>query len=90
VSMVESQKAVTDFAVERENIRRKHDAGLSFPWTNDSILRDYRFCNVERERDTVTKDVTALYREPHKDDPDLWFALLAVTTHGKENEWNLT
>jgi hypothetical protein len=64
------------FIVERESIRRKREAGQPFPWTDNSILRDYKFCNVEREQDRVSKGIAALYRDPYKDDPDLWFALL--------------
>lgn len=66
------------FIREREAIRLKREAGLPFPWTDDHILRDYRFCNIEREKDAVTKGITALYREPHQGDPDLWFALLVA------------
>jgi hypothetical protein len=67
-----------NFITERESIRRKREAGLPFPWTDNPILRDYKFCNISREHDAVTKGVGALYREPHKDDPDLWFALVVA------------
>jgi len=67
-----------NFITERESIRRKREAGLPFPWTDNPILRDYKFCNISREHDAVTKGVAALYREPHKDDPDLWFALVVA------------
>jgi hypothetical protein len=40
---------------ERESIRRKKEAGLPKPWTTDPILMMYRFCNVHREDDTVTR-----------------------------------
>jgi hypothetical protein len=67
-----------NFIRERESVRRKREAGLPYPWTDNPILRDYRFCNIEREQDRVTKGIAALYREPHKDDPGLWFALLVA------------
>jgi len=70
----EAEEFLLNFIVARESIRQKHDAGLPPPFTNDPILRDYKFCNIEREQDRVTKGIAALYREPHKDDPDLWFA----------------
>ena len=66
------------FVTERESIRRKREAGEEWPWTDNSILRDYKFCNIEREHDAVSKGISALYREPHKDDSDLWFALLVA------------
>jgi hypothetical protein len=65
---------ILNFIEERESIRRKRELGLPYPWTDDPILRDYRFCNIEREQDRVTKGIAALYREPYKNDPELWFA----------------
>jgi hypothetical protein len=66
------------FIGEREAIRRRREAGQPWPWTSDPILRDYKFCNMCREDDRVTKGVAALYREPHQADPELWFALLVA------------
>jgi 5-hmdU DNA kinase, helical domain len=40
---------------ERERIRHKKEADDPKPWTTDPILRTYRFCNVRREDDRVTK-----------------------------------
>lgn len=71
-------KALISFIEDREAIRRKREAGQSYPWTTDTILRDFKFCNVQREHDRVTKGISALYREPHCDDPELWFALLVA------------
>jgi alpha-glutamyl/putrescinyl thymine pyrophosphorylase clade 1 len=64
-----------EFIVERQAIRTRRESGRAYPWTDDPILRDFRFCNVEREQDQGTKDLARLWRDPHKDDPDLWFAL---------------
>lgn len=42
--------------IERERIRyRKETLGKPAPWTNDRILQEYRFCNVFRIRDKVTR-----------------------------------
>jgi hypothetical protein len=60
---------------EREAIRRRREAGEPAPWTNDPILRDYRFCNVRREHDAVTRHIAKTWREPHASDPQLWFAM---------------
>jgi hypothetical protein len=59
------------------------DSQLSRPgkkvvWTADPILQQYRFCNVYRELDRVTVWVRENWREPHCDDPDLWFAMLVA------------
>jgi hypothetical protein len=40
---------------ERENIRKKKEAGHARPWTKDPILAAYRFCNVRRADDKVTR-----------------------------------
>ncbi len=60
---------------ERESIRRRREAGEPAPWTSDPVLRDYRFCNVRRENDAVTRHIAARWRAPHADDPHLWFAM---------------
>lgn len=41
-------------ARERYRIRERRLAGLPAPWTTDSVLRAYRFCNVFREDDRTT------------------------------------
>jgi hypothetical protein len=77
-SSIESFAAPTDrflnFVGEREAIRRRRVKGSPWPWTTDPILQNYRFCNVERERDRTTRDLVELWFEPHRAEPDLWFA----------------
>jgi hypothetical protein len=63
------------FVTERESIRKRREAGESAPWTDDSIFQQFSFCNAARERDRVTKHIARGWREPHKDDPHLWFAM---------------
>lgn len=41
--------------MERERCRIGREQNLLKPWSFDSILQSYRFCNVRREDDTVTK-----------------------------------
>lgn len=61
---------------EREAIRaRKEDGGLPFPWTEDPILRTYRFCAVRREDDRVTRWIQNNIRRPYMNHPYLWFML---------------
>jgi hypothetical protein len=71
-------KELINFIAEREAIRQRREAGQPFPWTSNPILRDYRFCNINREHDRVTRGIAALYREPYHEDPNLWFALLVA------------
>ena len=63
------------FIKERYAILKRRQAGLPKPWTQDPILQNYRFCNVYREDDTVTKWIAERWRNPYKDDPDIWFAM---------------
>ena len=58
---------------ERHRIYLKKEAGEKPPWTDNAILRDYRFCNVFRELDTVTIWIRQNLREPLADHPLLWF-----------------
>ena len=64
-----------NFAVQRHNIYLARKAGKSKPWTTDTILQSYRFCNVYRELDTVTKWISDHWRTPKTDDPNLFFAM---------------
>ncbi len=67
------------FVIERHRIyesRLRGDPGP--PWTKDDILACWKFCNVYRELDRVTQWIRINWREPHKDDPDLWFAMVVA------------
>jgi hypothetical protein len=52
--------------------------GKPQPWSRDPILQKYKFCNVFREDDRVTRWIAANWREPHEGDRDLWFALVVA------------
>jgi hypothetical protein len=60
---------------ERHTISERKQDGKTKPWTKDKILQQYRFCNVYRELDTVTKWVSRNWRTPNQQDPLLWFAM---------------
>lgn len=68
------------FVLERERVRRKKEAGDPLPWTDDPILAKFRFCNVHRENDRVTRWIHTNWLEPNTFDPDVWFAM-AVARH---------
>jgi hypothetical protein len=63
------------WAIEREKIRVRKEAGQPWPWTTEPILAAGRFCNVHREHDRVTRWIAANVVERFRDDPDLWFAI---------------
>lgn len=66
---------LVDFIAERHAIYEAKEEGKPKPWTEDQILQSYRFCNVYRELDTVTKWIADEWRIPNCNDPDLWFAM---------------
>jgi hypothetical protein len=68
-------KEFVGFAAERWAMHVKRAAGKPAPWTKDPILQRYRFCNVRREDDRVTRWLHEHWMRPHQDDPDVWFAM---------------
>ena len=67
-----------NFIQERYNIYRRRENGDPKPWTKDPILQQYRFCNVHRENDKVTRWITKNWRAPHRTDKDLWFSMVVA------------
>lgn len=63
---------------ERESIRKKKEAGLPKPWTDDKILQSYKFCNVQREDDRVTVWIKNHWRDPNRGHPNMWFAMVVA------------
>jgi hypothetical protein len=63
------------FIKERHAIYERRAAGAAKPWTEDPIFQRFKFCNVYRELDTVTRWITVNWRDAHQADPQLWFAL---------------
>jgi len=66
---------VARFILAREEVRQLKEAGHVKPWTDDKILQRYRFCNVRREDDIVTRWIAKNWREPNADNPHNWFAM---------------
>lgn len=71
-------KEFVAFIKERHAIYERRQAGKPKPWTKDPILQQYRFCNVYRELDTVTIWIRQYWRDPWKDDPNVWFAMIVA------------
>lgn len=72
----ENAQRLIEFIIARHDIYLRRVEGLPKPWTDDPILRAYRFCNVYRELDTVTRWISANWREPATGlTQDLWFAM---------------
>lgn len=45
----------------RDDIRRKKEAGLPKPWSDDPVFLTTYFCNVRREDDKVTRFIRKMY-----------------------------
>src|SRR5262245_12594703 len=65
------------FIEERHRIYLRRQAGVS-PLTENPILQQYRFCNVYRELDTVTRWLAVNWRIPNSDHPDLWHSFVVA------------
>lgn len=65
------------YLYEREQIRLRREAGAPRPWTKDAILNIYKFTNVYREHDRVTRWMAKHVREPLKDKGTLVHACIA-------------
>ena len=61
---------------ERDKIRLRRLKGQKPPYTDDPILQKYRFCNVRREDDRVTRWIAHNWRNTHIDEPSVWHAML--------------
>jgi hypothetical protein len=69
------------WVLERESVRLAREAGDPPPWSSDPIFQRERFCHVERENDAVTKWIRQHWREPYRDNADIWF-LMAIARLG--------
>lgn len=70
-------KELVAFIAEREKIRIKKERGDPRPWTKDEVLGTYRFCNIHREDDKVSRYVAEL-RKKYADDDNLWFLMVVA------------
>lgn len=67
---------LVQFIVEREIVRRLKEAGSPKPWTSDPTLQNFRFCNIHREDDEVTRWIRSCWREPYSSYEDLWHLMV--------------
>lgn len=64
------------FVWEREAIRIARENGHERPWTIDPVLDKYKFTNIHRIDDRVTRWIVDNLIKPYEDREDLWFTLL--------------
>ena len=66
------------WVTERERVRKLKESSAPRPWSDDPIFQRASFCNVERERDAVTVWIRENWREPNRDNVDVWFLMLVA------------
>ena len=69
-------RAFFGYARERYRIHLRRSTGDKWPWTKDPILQQFRFCNIFREDDTVTKWIRSHIRPMDYSNSDLFSAIL--------------
>ncbi len=75
VGLIEHARLSVEWALERESVLINKMASLPKPWTNNAIIRDHRFCNVDRFDDKETIAFFEWYRSNIDlyGEEDLWF-----------------
>lgn len=64
------------YMIERENVRELKELGKPKPWTDDPILRRYRFCNVRRNDDKVSRWIYENWIAPNEGSHSLVQAII--------------
>lgn len=72
------KRELIKFITARESVRVNKENGKPRPWTKDPILEKFRFCNVHREDDYVTRWLRANWYRHLSDDPDAWFVAVVA------------
>lgn len=76
--MPDNVEKLVKFILARYAVYVAREAGKAQPWSSDPILQRFKFCNVFREDDRVTRWIARDWREPHQDDRHLWFAFVVA------------
>jgi hypothetical protein len=70
--------SIVRFWIERHKIYlRRNVLKKDRPWTDDPMLRNYRFCNIYREIDTVSEWIIKNVVRKYEKNENLWFMLAA-------------
>lgn len=86
VVKVAQARAFAKFIAARERHRIAKEGGRKID-KPDPIISQYRFCNVRRNDDRVTKWIHENYMSPSiwRSDPNLWFALVVARLFNNED-----
>jgi len=78
------------FACERQEVFHKRVCGLPPPWTNDTILRSYRFTNVYRASDRVSQYlIRRVIYEGDQSEEEIFFRTLLFKLFNRIETWEL-
>lgn len=77
------------FAARRHAALERRISGLPWPWSEDSILQRFKFCNVFRAADRVSQYLIrrVAYREPRETAADRIFQIIAFRTFSNSETW---
>lgn len=78
------------FAVERQNIFFKRFNEEKFPWTNDKVLKQYKFTNVYRATDRVSQYLikNIIYKGNQKPE-EVFFRLFLFKIFNRISTWEI-
>lgn len=79
------------FAYARQEIFIKKKEGCMPPWTNDSILQEYKICNSYRVNDRVSQYLlkNVIYNGEFYKSEDMLFRIILFKLFNKEETWEL-
>ena len=79
------------FAYERQNIFLRKKDGFEKPWTDDVILREYKFCNSYRVNDRVSQYLlkNVIYNGKKYSESDMIFRIILFKLFNKESTWEV-
>lgn len=77
------------FAAERHRVFEARVAGAPWPWTQDQILQEYKFCNVYRAADRVSQYLirNVAYSEDGSSAADRLFQIVAFRNFSNISTW---
>jgi hypothetical protein len=77
------------FAAERQHAFKRRVAGQSWPWSDDPIFREYKFCNVFRAADRVSQYMIreVCYHDEPVTSGDRLFQIIAFRIFSKIETW---
>lgn len=76
-----------DYLVERERIRLKKLDKTPWPWTEDKILQQFKFTNVQREHDKTSMAFRRLYTAHYKAPPEQILLNCTIARYFGTNEF---